>query len=116
LNKYCSLKRLIEELTGELRILESTTMESIGFTYRLNMRNDFETWQRKEYTILPPFVEAARGYKHDDNRFRTTKPALTNPEASYIFHGINRIHSSDNARLLSEMVNYRKAYETRRRR
>jgi DNA-binding transcriptional MerR regulator len=40
LNKYGSLKRLIQELTEELRILESTAMESIGFTCRLNMRID----------------------------------------------------------------------------
>jgi hypothetical protein len=107
LNKYGSLKRSIEELTEELRILESTTMESIGFTCRLNMRIDFlETWQRKEFVKLPPLVEAARGYKHEDNRLRTaivdtTKLAL-NPDASYVFHGINRLHSSDNARVLSD--------------
>jgi hypothetical protein len=99
LNKYGSLKRSIEELTEELRILESTTMESIGFTCRLNMRIDFlETWQRKEFVKLPPLVEAARGYKHEDNRLRTaivdtTKLPLINPDASYVFHGINRLHS-----------------------
>jgi hypothetical protein len=88
LNKYGSLKRLIEELTQELRILESTAMESIEFTCRLNIRNDLlETWQRKEYAILPPLVEAARGYKHEDNRLRnatvvdTAKPAVTDSDA-----------------------------------
>jgi hypothetical protein len=82
LNKYGNLKRLNEELTEQLRILESTAMESIEFSYRL-----LETWQRKEYAILPPLVEAARGYKHEDNRLRnaivvdTAKPAVTNPDA-----------------------------------
>jgi len=106
LNKYGNLKRLIEELTEESRILQSTAMESIGFTCRLNMRIDLlEIWQRKEYAILPFLVEAA-GDRHQDNRLRTaivdtTKLALTNPDAC-VFKGINRLNSSDYARVLSD--------------
>jgi hypothetical protein len=108
LNKYGSLKRLIEELTEELRILESTTTESIGFTCRLNMRIDLlETWHRKEYATLPPLVETARGYKYEDNRLRTaivdtTKLPIANPDTSYVFQGINRINSSDNDKVVSD--------------
>jgi hypothetical protein len=93
LNKYGNLKRLIEELTEESRIIQSTAMESIGFTRRLNMRID----------LLPFLVEAA-GDMHQDNRLSTaivdtTKLALTNPD---VFKGINRLHSSDSARVLSD--------------
>jgi hypothetical protein len=99
LNKYGNLKRLIEELTEESRIIQSTAMESIGFTRRLNMRID----------LLPFLVEAA-GDMHQDNRLRTaivdtTKLALTNPDAyvfSNVFKGINRLYSSDSARVLSD--------------
>jgi hypothetical protein len=113
LNKYGSLKRLIQELTEELRILESTAMESIRFTYRLKMRIDLlETWKRKEYAvfsrgILPFLVEAAAGDRHQDNCLRTaivdtTKLAVTNRDASYVFNGINRLNSSDNAKVPSD--------------
>jgi hypothetical protein len=62
---------LRQELTEELRILESTAMESIGFTCRLNMRIDLlETWQKKEYAILP-FLEASGREGPQDNHFRT---------------------------------------------
>jgi hypothetical protein len=108
LNKYGSLKRLIQELTEELRILESTAMESIGFTCRLNMRIDvLERWQRKDYAILPFSVEAAGRDRHQDNCLGTeivdtTKLAPTNPDASYVINGINRLNSSDSAKVLSD--------------
>ena len=72
MKKYGSLKKSIEELNQELRLLESQNkqMESRD---RLNMPKALlEIWEMQECTILAPLVEVAIGEKDGSRRIESS--------------------------------------------
>ncbi|MGC1930588.1 MAG: hypothetical protein WA667_16590 [Candidatus Nitrosopolaris sp.] len=112
LKKYGSLKKSIEELNQELRILESQN-KPMETSDPLNIpKGELELREMQEFALLAPLVKAARGDMVEVNSLKraiisTMDLAIRKigSDASYAFkQTIHMINASDNSTTIPTMI------------